>query len=560
MSVSFRSFGIRPKCVADPAMALPMVSEHLRTAPPMFRVFWGVSTTCCVVVLGLTLPMIIRILVEGEKLRKMKRFVFLPAHVRLTVQILLLFPLLSVLSWISLIIIRQSVLCELLAYLYNMAVLFWFFELVITYLGGYERALYILQREPPWHVMRVPPLCCLNFCAQRRQFTEYDLRVTRFLIFQYAVIGPLIAVADSLNESYLNILHYLRVCVTMLCMWGLVTIYRGSCRVLASFKLGWKYVIIQATVILTNFTTIIAALLVEGYDDIYTADVMAEAWVNVIFSFMMVPLTIIAVFAYPPKDMYLREDFVNGVTRHLQTSPTDFDFCLGGHAAISELEDLEAATATSHEMSSECNEPVICSRKKVKTPKVKTPPADIQVFKGQESDSPDGSTPPGRAARETQSAARVECAAEFNGEVLAISRSATHLSSLPMPLDQVSADDTEGHAANDEGGGTPGACSVEDPLSSTSTRKALTRKVGGSFPLDTTPEALVAGSPNLPNAARKRSHSVRCLTPSPRFLNKTPLSYPFQRPSRAIFRVSVTPEEHSYHRATSPSSRSNVSH
>lgn len=518
MALHFRNFELRPRCVGSRTTALPSVGEHLRNAPPIFHVFWGVSTACVFVVLVMTLPMLLRFLVEGEKLRRIKRFVFVPAHVRLTMQILCLFPLLSILSWTSMIIIRQAVLCELLAYLYNMAVLFWFFELVISYLGGFERALYILQREPPWHVMRVPPLCCLNFCARQRQFTENDLRVTRFLIFQYAVIGPLIAVADAMNDSYLNILHYLRVCVTLLCMWGLVTIYRGSCRVLGNFHMGWKYVIIQATVVLTNFTTIIASNIVEGYDEVYTKEVMADAWVNFVFNFMMVPLTLVAVFAYPTQDIYLREKLVDELTRRLKSSPTDFDFYLGSHRGTFVVPDgdLEEGCYSQTE--------VTATSAKLETEQLESDVAEPAEGETRDSKTPleEGDEVSAQSTREVQSAS-LPSRVGVEPHEIKYSKSVAHLACLPMPFERL----------KDKHHSIKSAASEDFDITNVSMEHPTSRER----------RSLASASPHSYRSPPSQGRNISLKRGDPRTPPRTILKRSSE--SHAVIRVSFTPEEHS---------------
>jgi len=292
---------------------LPWVHQHVQMAPPIFLVFWGFSTAVTLVVTVATVRSVWRHFLAGDKLRQLKGLVFIPTHARLHMQILVLFPILSITSWLSLLIIRQALLLELLAYLYNMACLFWFFELLVELMGGPERALDLLRKEPPFRIYQVPPLMCWNVFARKRHFDLTDFRVTRFLLCQYAIVGPFIAVTDALNESYFDILHYVRILVTLFCMWGLVMVFKASKSLLKEYRTLQKYVVIQVTVFLVNFTSIILRHLIPGHNRVYDQSVMSEAWVHFIFSVSMLPLTLIAINAYRVEDLWLREKRVHGL-------------------------------------------------------------------------------------------------------------------------------------------------------------------------------------------------------------------------------------------------------
>eukprot|EP01066_Platyproteum_vivax_P020449 Platyproteum_vivax@DN8361_c0_g1_i1.p1 len=293
--------------------SLPYVHEHLNTAPVEFYYMWAFTTVCMVATIVLFAIRYRQHLIFGEKVRVLKGLVFHPKQTQLTVSILCLFPVLAIFSWAALISVRQAKLLDVLKHFYEMICLFWFWDLMVTILGGPEPALEVLVQRPPFKIYGVMPIICFRSCAKNRRFTRWDFLVTKFLVLQYAVCGPAVALIDAFTEMYVPYFHFVRMVSGFVCMWGVVIIFTASRIALQEFRVTLKFISVKCTVLIMNLLTLLIHQVSPGIDEIYNQDVMADAWTNLMYSIMTLLLMIIAYFGFPTVDIALREKRINGI-------------------------------------------------------------------------------------------------------------------------------------------------------------------------------------------------------------------------------------------------------
>eukprot|EP00916_Digyalum_oweni_P014338 GHVL01023567.1.p1 GENE.GHVL01023567.1~~GHVL01023567.1.p1 ORF type:complete len:438 (+),score=40.97 GHVL01023567.1:67-1380(+) len=281
---------------------LPKMHDHLQS----------LSSMCFVGTMILFIKRFWSHVVFGQRVSELKGLVFSTKQTRLTLQILCLFPILALCSWGALINIRQAMLLDVLKHLYEMVTLFWFWDLVVTILGGAEPALEVLIQRPPFKIYGVPPILCFRPFVKCRSFTKKDFKITKLLVAQYAYIGPAIALTDTLNETYFPYLHFMRMISGIVCMWGVVIIFTASRIALYEFRVTLKFISVKCTVLVMNALTLLIHQVVPGIDDVYDQEVMADAWTNFMYCVMTLLLMSIAYVAYPPSDISLREKRVNG--------------------------------------------------------------------------------------------------------------------------------------------------------------------------------------------------------------------------------------------------------
>eukprot|EP01067_Filipodium_phascolosomae_P006398 Filipodium_phascolosomae@DN465_c0_g1_i2.p1 len=295
--------------------ALPSLHEHLTDAPAEFYYIWAICSVTMVITVVLFAIRWREHLVFGEKVRKIKGYVFQPKQTRLTIRILFLFPVLAVCSWVPLFNLRQAKLLDVLKHFYEMICLFWFWELLVVIMGGDESAMEILIQRPPFKIYGSMPIFCFRPCAKLRRFTRRDFVVTKCLVAQYAFFGPTVAIIDAFNETYLPYFHVARIISGVFCMWGVVILFAASRIALREFRVTLKFISLKCTVLVLNLLTLLihqVATPVEHSGGKYTQEVMAEVWTNFMYSVMTLSLMIIAYFGFPSDDVALREKRVNG--------------------------------------------------------------------------------------------------------------------------------------------------------------------------------------------------------------------------------------------------------
>lgn len=123
----------------------PMVLDHLRGAPEIFRVFWlttGVLTAASLFISGQHVITLVKV---GADLRTQLDNVFLPPLAALYLKAFLFFPLCALVSWLSLLIIRFTLMLQLLLHLYEVGCMLWFWETMCDFLNGPEAAYQVLH-------------------------------------------------------------------------------------------------------------------------------------------------------------------------------------------------------------------------------------------------------------------------------------------------------------------------------------------------------------------------------------------------------------------------------
>lgn len=129
----------------DDVAHVPGALGHVKRAPAVFHWMWFASTIATVIVTLAATNHTVKLLQIGLKMREGKEKVFIPVLGRVYIKIFLFFPLISILSWLGLLIIRFAVLFQLLLHLYEATCLIWFWQLMADLLGGPETAFQVLH-------------------------------------------------------------------------------------------------------------------------------------------------------------------------------------------------------------------------------------------------------------------------------------------------------------------------------------------------------------------------------------------------------------------------------
>ncbi|KAK1759329.1 organic solute transporter Ostalpha-domain-containing protein [Echria macrotheca] len=140
--------------------------------------------------LAATLASIVSIWLQTKNYRK-------PLLQRYVVRILLMVPLYSISSWVSMVSLEASVFFDPIRDIYEAFTIYTFFQLLINYLGG-ERALIIMThgREPVHH------LWPLNHVLPRVDISDpYTFLAIKRGILQYAWLKPILSLAAVIMKA-----------------------------------------------------------------------------------------------------------------------------------------------------------------------------------------------------------------------------------------------------------------------------------------------------------------------------------------------------------------------
>eukprot|EP01099_Mayorella_cantabrigiensis_P004320 TRINITY_DN3245_c0_g1_i1.p1 TRINITY_DN3245_c0_g1~~TRINITY_DN3245_c0_g1_i1.p1 ORF type:complete len:386 (-),score=58.91 TRINITY_DN3245_c0_g1_i1:978-2018(-) len=120
---------------------------------------------------------------------------------RLVQRLLLIVPVLTILSLMSIIFMRLAVFFSALRDLYLSVFFVFFHQLVIFSFGGEILALAQAILLPPDQFYRQPPLTCCFPCIPKTSFRQLDFYFCKFGIYQICVVKPAIILASLLLVS-----------------------------------------------------------------------------------------------------------------------------------------------------------------------------------------------------------------------------------------------------------------------------------------------------------------------------------------------------------------------
>jgi len=302
---------------------LPFAQEHLQVAPRIFR-FVIIPVAGC----ALLLTSIIigkhawEHLSEGERRRATERKIFRPLATTCIFYVVMLFPLISLTSFLTLLAPRNTVLLLVVARTYEAFALFAFFELLLCLMGDPEEAIAEMEQQEPFRIYGVPPLCCCVCVAPAMTMNRDRFIFARNLVLQYCVVGPLSYLISAWNSGYVPwtgmheprqwlarhlVSHGLKILSTLLCFWGLFQLYRATQFRLHNLETTRKFALIKVMLILVEVVHLAVSMAnkyVDFSDDpVYDDEIMANAWIHMTTCVVVAPLACLVPASFPVKDL-----------------------------------------------------------------------------------------------------------------------------------------------------------------------------------------------------------------------------------------------------------------
>ncbi|KAK7003374.1 organic solute transporter subunit alpha [Biomphalaria glabrata] len=112
-------------------------------------------------------------------------------HKAKTLQILSIFPGISLIAMFSLLIPKSCVLCEQATFLYISASMYSFVSLLFVYTGGKDKVVQCLTANKIR--LQSPPCCCCCCCCPSYEVTRENVQRLTLLVAQNAYLQPLLA-------------------------------------------------------------------------------------------------------------------------------------------------------------------------------------------------------------------------------------------------------------------------------------------------------------------------------------------------------------------------------
>eukprot|EP00921_Rhytidocystis_pertsovi_P012785 GHVQ01020774.1.p1 GENE.GHVQ01020774.1~~GHVQ01020774.1.p1 ORF type:complete len:489 (+),score=51.56 GHVQ01020774.1:781-2247(+) len=284
------------------------LAYHLTNAPAIFNWLWGTSAFVASACFLLWAKHVWQLTRVGNIIRRQNDTVFPPKLFAIQVKMFTFFPLIGVLGCASVFLPRFSLMFSLLLHLYEVACLMWFWELMVDLMDGPDMAVNTLSDHSPRRVWFVPPLCCLCWFSKPRHFRREDIVYSWWLVAQYSVLSVVSVLMAVISEKAKERFQYGTVVSLGMCMWGLFVIYRASHNESSEFHLTAKFVCLKLIVFVIKGAEII--LRIEGLmidsTGMYSQNVMSHIWTSFIPGMAALPFTLLAIYAFPTKDLYNR--------------------------------------------------------------------------------------------------------------------------------------------------------------------------------------------------------------------------------------------------------------
>lgn len=192
---------------------------------------------------------------EGIKMNKYKVIVMLG-----------LYPLVSCVCMLSLLLPRTTMIAELMIAMYMAVCILMFVRMVVDYMGGFKAVCKEMEGEQM--SFRTPPCCCCCCCpgVYKQKVNSTNLKRVNLMTLQGAFVRPIITIValilwadkryilgEDMNPSaaslYLNLIGAVS---SLVAMWAMMVTFRSLRSQLQDYNIGKKFAALQLTIVVVN--------------------------------------------------------------------------------------------------------------------------------------------------------------------------------------------------------------------------------------------------------------------------------------------------------------------
>lgn len=192
---------------------------------------------------------------EGIKINKYKVIVMLG-----------LYPLVSCVCMLSLLLPRTTMIAELMIAMYMAVCILMFVRMVVDYMGGFKAVCKEMEGEQM--SFRTPPCCCCCCCpgVYKQKVNSTNLKRVNLMTLQGAFVRPIITIValilwadkryilgEDMNPSaaslYLNLIGAVS---SLVAMWAMMVTFRSLRSQLQDYNVGKKFAALQLTIVVVN--------------------------------------------------------------------------------------------------------------------------------------------------------------------------------------------------------------------------------------------------------------------------------------------------------------------
>jgi len=241
------------------------------------------------------------------------------AYKRHAILMILMIPIFSITSYLSMWLLRIAVILEFIRAVYESIILYVFLLIMANMLGGLKKAPAVLINLPRGNYLAVPPLaCCCRPCCPHIKITPGWMSTIKVLVIQYCVIKPVtIGLAiifyfaggedpEAADSPPFIILRLIGTVSVLVCAYGLFIFYKATHNVLAEYRTGLKFATVKAIVLLAAIQGIVVQLLIRAGSvkgtDYLTPEEQGEIWNNFLLTVEMFIISFMFAAAFPISD------------------------------------------------------------------------------------------------------------------------------------------------------------------------------------------------------------------------------------------------------------------
>lgn len=192
---------------------------------------------------------------EGIKINKYKVIVMLG-----------LYPLVSCVCMLSLLLPRTTMIAELMIAMYMAVCILMFVRMVVDYMGGFKAVCKEMEGEQM--SFRTPPCCCCCCCpgVYKQKVNSTNLKRVNLMTLQGAFVRPIITIvalilwadkryilgedmSPSAASLYLNLIGAVS---SLVAMWAMMVTFRSLRSQLQDYNIGKKFAALQLTIVVVN--------------------------------------------------------------------------------------------------------------------------------------------------------------------------------------------------------------------------------------------------------------------------------------------------------------------
>lgn len=192
---------------------------------------------------------------EGIKINKYKVIVMLG-----------LYPLVSCVCMLSLLLPRTTMIAELMIAMYMAVCILMFVRMVVDYMGGFKAVCKEMEGEQM--SFRTPPCCCCCCCpgVYKQKVNSTNLKRVNLMTLQGAFVRPMITIvalilwadkryilgedmSPSAASLYLNLIGAVS---SLVAMWAMMVTFRSLRSQLQDYNIGKKFAALQLTIVVVN--------------------------------------------------------------------------------------------------------------------------------------------------------------------------------------------------------------------------------------------------------------------------------------------------------------------